>query len=372
MTDHDCSAVERRLEADFAMAQAVFVGRAALGLASVLRCWSDRTQRDRIAVPAAVCHDVVLAILESGCTPVFCDIDPATGIVPHSEWARARAVGASVAIVVHLYGNPADATDVKRIFGDGDCLVVDDAAQAYGTSMHGIPAGAQGDVGLLSFGATKQISVGGAALLFRDSALGAEVRTAVASTEIASSSVRVALQTEFRRKLEAARALSRGRSDRRPEFFRGLMDGQEATLRIGPGDRYGAMVLRELDRYDVVAKERLAKRDIWVDSIRNLALEPVGMSGNGVPWRFVCRLPGINWSEQHLLGQAMRSRGMNVSHWYLPAHWMHDATPAVLPGVETLAREVFQFWIDEGTALEEVHRQGKVVAEILSNQDWIR
>jgi dTDP-4-amino-4,6-dideoxygalactose transaminase len=81
---------------------------------------------------------------------VFCDVAITDGLVSSSEWARARALGANVALVVHLYGNPARVDEVRSIFPSPECLVVDDAAQALGSfSVAGL-AGALGDAGLLS------------------------------------------------------------------------------------------------------------------------------------------------------------------------------------------------------------------------------
>src|SRR5579859_649547 len=91
----------RNLEAEYGAAQALPAGRAALGLIAVLEAWKG--SGNRVALPAAVCHQVVSAVLAAGCEPFFCDVDPSDGLVPEQEWQRARAAGASVALVVHLY-----------------------------------------------------------------------------------------------------------------------------------------------------------------------------------------------------------------------------------------------------------------------------
>jgi dTDP-4-amino-4,6-dideoxygalactose transaminase len=61
---------------------------------------------------------------------------------------RTRAV-----IPVHLYGNPADVVDIKKIIGTKKIAVVEDAAQAHGTPS----AGSQGDIGCFSFYPTKNL-----------------------------------------------------------------------------------------------------------------------------------------------------------------------------------------------------------------------
>ncbi len=363
------SAIESRLEERFGVARAVSVGRAALGLAVVLRCWIRQSRAVLVALPAAVCHDVLVAVREAGCTPVFCDVDPATGLVPKREWVRVRSLGATVAIVVHLYGNPADVGEVQSIFTGPHCLVIDDAAQALGTNTSGGLAGAQGDVGLLSFGATKQISAGGAALLFRDLGFADEVEATLAVEATAPVATRSALQAEFRRRLEGARAKLRIHGSAAAHSFFGLLQGYGPTLQVGLQESSEPMLLRELNRYAALTARRLAKRDVWLSSMNKSELQPIGMGSHTVPWRFVCRLPGISWDVQHRIGEAMRNCGMNVSHWYLPVHWMQSIEPEQLIGVEALSQEVFQFWIDDETPISEVYRQTEIVAEVVSTHE---
>jgi hypothetical protein len=50
-----------------------------------------------------------------------------------------------------------------------------------------------------------------------------------------------------------------------------------------------------------------------------------------------------------------------VSNWYLPAHWYLGEPAGALPGVERLAREVFQFWVNEDVASESICRDAALV-----------
>ena len=85
----------------FAVPYALVASRAALGLMLTLRCWRASRPTCRVALPAVVCADVVMAIVSAGCEPWFCDVDVRDGLVSEAEWLRARAAGAEVAIVVH-------------------------------------------------------------------------------------------------------------------------------------------------------------------------------------------------------------------------------------------------------------------------------
>jgi hypothetical protein len=77
-------------------------------------------------------------------------------------------------------------------------------------------------------------------------------------------------------------------------------------------------------------------------------------------------LPGFGWQEQHRAAEALRSAGLHVSNWYLPAHWFLGKPAAALPGVERLAREVFQFWLDENATPELIVRECAIVRRVMS------
>ena len=182
------------------------------------------------SLSGAVCHDVVVAVLAAGCEPVFCDVDVSDGLVTEAEWIRARSLGADVAIVVHLYGNPAPTKRVRDIFPPEECLVIDDAAQALGSQSSDGAAGTQGDVGLLSFGYSKHISLGTAALLFRDPGFGAIVRAFLQQIAPEPGDVRDQARAVFRSQLDAARVRLREEGDSAAVAFSGLLTGLQPTL----------------------------------------------------------------------------------------------------------------------------------------------
>jgi len=356
----------RVLEARFSVPRAIPASRAALGLLAVLQCWRHRRGSSRVALPGAVCQEVVLAVLAAGCEPVFCDVDVADGLVTENEWQRARALGADVAIVVHLYGNPARVDQVRSIFPAPDCLVVDDAAQALGSFSRDGLAGGLGDVGLLSFGHTKQIPLGNAALLFHHAEFADEVNSILGDFLPVDDTQRTALTAAFRSRLELVRAGLCLDGTAAANGFAGLLDGMEAVLFADFSAGAEEAVIQGLDSYSAASEQRIAKARLWGSHLAGSGLEPVGMGTGCVPWRYACRLPGIGWSTQHRLAQAMRASGMDVSNWYLPAHWYLGQGAGTLPGVEALSREVFQFWVDDTVAPEAIEKHAAVVRQAIS------
>jgi hypothetical protein len=354
------------LAARFSVARVLAASRAALGLLAVLLCWRRRRGAARVALPGAVCQEVVLAVLAAGCEPLFCDVDIADGLVKESEWVRARSLGADVAIVVHLYGNPAPMARVRSIFPAPDCLIVDDAAQALGSMSPDGPAGALGDVGLLSFGPTKHITLGNAALLFRNGEFSEEVTSLLQSYVSQSEAVRSALTANFRAHLDVARARLRSEGDSAACMFAGLLNGMEGVLHVPVTAGVEEQLLAALEDYPNAMAARQAKARLWSHYLAGSGFEAVGMGAGCVPWRYVCRLPGIQWQQQHHFAEAMRAGGMHVSSWYLPAHWFTGMGPGTLPGVERLSREVFQFWLDPATSLASITAQAQVVRRTTS------
>jgi dTDP-4-amino-4,6-dideoxygalactose transaminase len=112
----------------------------------------------------------VSAILRCGAQPLLADIDPATfnlSAASVEEVLRTHAGAKIKAILpVHLYGQCADWDAFTTLKQRHNLLLIEDAAQAFGATWNGIPAGALGDLAAFSFYPTKNLSaVGDAGLL---------------------------------------------------------------------------------------------------------------------------------------------------------------------------------------------------------------
>jgi hypothetical protein len=360
-------AIQRFFDCEFIIS----VGRASLGIYAALRVWSGG-RKLVVALPAAVCQDVIAAVLMAGCSPHLCDVDPVTGLVPCNEWTRARGAGATAAIVVHLYGNPADTALVCQIFSGADCLIIDDAAQALGTRTARGLAGTGGDVGVISFGATKHIEVGGAALIFRDALFARECERLLAEVVPTNPGLLKNLQMNFRQRYQIAH--DRLVRDNDPVGFAGLLDGYDPLLKVELNPKCGREVAQHLASYPAALLQRQEKAQLWLRSIQGSGLVPIGMDiGAGcVPWRFACRLPGCDLARQYSLGEKMRAHGLQVSHWYLPGNWWLGTQVGLQSGAKTLASETFQFWLDENTAIETIKNAAIVLKSVFNEETLIR
>ena len=118
-----------------------------------------------VIVPAYMWVSVAAAVVNLGAIPVLADIDPATfnlsaGAV---EEVLRSAAGKKVKAVlpVHLYGQCADWDAFAELKRERGLLLVEDAAQAFGATWNGTPAGALGDAAAFSFYPTKNLSAMG-------------------------------------------------------------------------------------------------------------------------------------------------------------------------------------------------------------------
>lgn len=101
------------------------------------------------------------AIIRSGATPVFVDIDPNTYNIDITKVRQFLATDegnkAIGVIPVHLYGLTCDMDSLERLAQEHKLFVVEDVAQAFGSAWKGRRAGAIGDTGCHSFFPSKNL-----------------------------------------------------------------------------------------------------------------------------------------------------------------------------------------------------------------------
>jgi dTDP-4-amino-4,6-dideoxygalactose transaminase len=109
----------------------------------------------------------VSSILRVGAKPLLADIDPCSfNLSPEAverviTTARAGKEKVNAIMPVHLYGQCADWDAFTSLKQQHGVLLIEDAAQAFGASWRGTPAGALGDLAAFSFYPTKNLSAMG-------------------------------------------------------------------------------------------------------------------------------------------------------------------------------------------------------------------
>ena len=97
------------------------------------------------------------AILSTGATPVFVDIEPDTYVIDAKKIERAITPRTRAICPVHLFGLVADMDMIRAIADRHGLIVVEDACQAHGATFRGRVAGSFGH-GAFSLYATKNMT----------------------------------------------------------------------------------------------------------------------------------------------------------------------------------------------------------------------
>ena len=99
-------------------------------------------------------------IIEVGATPVFADIDPVTRNIDLDQVEAAITARTRAIIPVYLSGLPVDMDRLYAIAAKHKLRVIEDAAQAFGSTWKGQRIGAFGDFASFSFQANKNLTTG--------------------------------------------------------------------------------------------------------------------------------------------------------------------------------------------------------------------
>lgn len=134
---------------------------------------------DEVLCPTFTYVATFQAISASGATPVPCDVRADTGWLDVED-AAARVTPRTKAIMpVHYAGGIGDLDAVDALARRHSLRVIEDAAQAFGSSYHGELIGARGDIVCLSFDGVKNITSGeGGAVVTADPIIAERVRDA--------------------------------------------------------------------------------------------------------------------------------------------------------------------------------------------------
>ncbi len=118
-----------------------------------------------------------LCISMTGAKPVFIDIDPDTYNIDIKKIVAKINFKTKAIIPVHLYGQPADMDNIKRLAKKYSLFVLEDACQAHGAYYRNTRVGALGQIAAFSFNPPKNLGCygDGGAVVTNDSSLAKKV-----------------------------------------------------------------------------------------------------------------------------------------------------------------------------------------------------
>src|SRR5918995_7501437 len=108
---------------------------------------------DEVVVPSFTFYASAEAIPPMGARPVFCDVDPDTMCVTAETVRAAMTPRTKAVIVVHLFGNVAPVAGIEAL----GVPVIEDAAQAAGSTAEAGRPGALGTLATFSFFPSKNL-----------------------------------------------------------------------------------------------------------------------------------------------------------------------------------------------------------------------
>jgi perosamine synthetase len=115
---------------------------------------------DEVVVPGFGFMAAANVAIHLGLRPVFSEVDPNTWCMGVEHMQPLISPKTKVIIPIHTYGNMCDMDPILEFSKQNGLIVIEDAAEAIGSSYKGRKAGSIADMGTFSFHATKTITTG--------------------------------------------------------------------------------------------------------------------------------------------------------------------------------------------------------------------
>lgn len=268
---------------------------AALEMAAIL---CDIGPGDEVILPSYTFVSTANAIVLRGATPVFVDIDRRTlNISPEATEAAVTSKTKAI-FAVHYAGIPADMDALSTIAQKHGLLLVEDAAQAYGSTYKGRPAGGLGDMAAFSFHETKNVVSGEGGAL-----------------------------TVGREDLVDRAEIIWEKGTNRKKFIDGLVD-KYSWVDVGssflPSELIAAFLFAQLNAADTINSQRLSAFNHYAESFADLAADglvdlpycPADCNGNGHMFYMILPSPEV----RSAFIAHMRAHQITTPFHYIPLH----------------------------------------------------
>ena len=122
-------------------------------------------EKDEVIIPSYVCTALLNAVKYVDATPVLAEIDPETYNLDPEDVKNRLTRRTKAIIVPHLFGLPVNMDSLLAL----DVPIIEDCAQAVGSTYGQKYAGALGNAAIFSFYATKVMTTGEGGMIVSDS-----------------------------------------------------------------------------------------------------------------------------------------------------------------------------------------------------------
>jgi dTDP-4-amino-4,6-dideoxygalactose transaminase len=159
-TGPDVAAFERACTERFGGGHGIALANGSLALELALRAFGIGPGDEVIVTPRSFVASSFCTMLV-GATPVFADVDGDSGVLTPEGIEPVLTDRTRAIIPVHLAGWPADMPAIMALAAGRGIRVIEDCAQAQGSTIDGRSVGSFGDAAAFSFCQDKIISTGG-------------------------------------------------------------------------------------------------------------------------------------------------------------------------------------------------------------------
>ena len=160
----EVQALEREWAAHYGVKHAVAVNSASSGLIAALGAAGIGPGDEVVVGPWSMSISATAPLFYGG-LPVFVDVEADCFCLDSEDVERKITSKTKAIIAVDIFGQPYNADRINRIAKKYGLLVIEDAAQAPGASLHAKSAGTLGDIGVYSLNYHKHIHSGEGCLI---------------------------------------------------------------------------------------------------------------------------------------------------------------------------------------------------------------
>ena len=159
-TGQECRQFEKEF-ADWSDSEyAIALGNGTLALDVALQALEIGAGDEVIVTPRTFIASIS-SVINAGATPVFADVDEATGNITPESIAAVLTDKTKGIVCVHLAGWPCDMDGIMALADKHKLYIIEDCAQAHGARYKGRSVGSIGHIGAWSFCQDKIMTTGG-------------------------------------------------------------------------------------------------------------------------------------------------------------------------------------------------------------------
>jgi perosamine synthetase len=316
-------------------AVAVNTGTAALHAAVMA---AGAKHGDEVIVPSFTFVATAEAVALAGAKPVFADIDPETYNLSPQAVEKAITKNTKTILPVDLYGFSADMKPLREIADKHGLALLEDAAQAHGTTYAGKPAGAFADAACWSLYASKNMMTGEGGMITTNNDAMVETLRMIRTHGEKAKYTSLILGTNYRMS-ELQAAIGNVQLRKLPSFIKKrCQNAQQLTS-----------ILKKSSRL-VLPYESKDRRHSW--------------------YLYTARLNGGTENERNRLLDELKKKGISAEAYYVnPVHKMpfyrENFGSTELPETDKAAKQVFSLPIHPAVTEEQINFIGETVLSLL-------